>query len=133
MRTTKDLIILVSIAIVAGINIAALKKQETSNDYKNLKVLPVDIDSKTLQSIMVDDFQDGLGVGCGYCHAQEKNSMHLDYASDEKPEKEIARQMMRMTLDVNKNYFGIDTPQIGNTKMSVSCASCHRGAVRPEL
>jgi hypothetical protein len=55
------------------------------NDFKNLKVLPKDISNKELQRIMVDEFQDGLGVSCGYCHAKEKESIHLDYASDEKP------------------------------------------------
>ncbi|HTI09011.1 MAG TPA: c-type cytochrome, partial [Puia sp.] len=63
-------------------------------DYKNLKVLPRDIPSKALQHIMVDEFDDGLGVGCGFCHAKQNGSDRLDYASDAKPEKEIARTMM---------------------------------------
>jgi hypothetical protein len=96
-------------------------------DYKNLQVLPKDISSKDLQRIMVDEFQDGLGVSCSYCHAPENGSRHLDYASDEKPEKEIARAMMRMTLNVNKQYFNVLHPAIGDSLMIISCTSCHRG------
>lgn len=29
----------------------------------------------------------------------------MDFASDEKPEKKIARQMMQLAIDINKNYF----------------------------
>src|SRR4051812_45118087 len=79
------------------ISVAAIKPPRRVSEYKNLQVLPKDISSKQLQQIMVDEFQDGLGVSCGYCHVQEKGSMHLDYASDEKPEKEIARLMIKMT------------------------------------
>ena len=113
--------------------LAAMKISTEQNDYKNLQVLPKDINSKDLQSIMVDHFQDGLGVGCSYCHAQEKNSLHLDYASDEKPEKEIARAMIRMTLEINKNYFAVEKPVLGSDAMIISCASCHRGNPHPEL
>lgn len=127
-------ILYASIITVAGINVAALDRdvRPRPNNYKNLQVLPADISEKDLKSIMVDHFQDGLGVGCAYCHVQEKNSMHLDYASDEKPEKEIARVMMRMTLQVNKDYFGVEKPLIGSDAMTISCFSCHRGLPHPE-
>jgi hypothetical protein len=95
-------------------------------------VLPKDISSGALQKIMVDEFQDGLGVGCNFCHAQEKGSLHLDYASDEKPEKEIARSMMLMTMDINKKYFGDEHPLIGDSLMTISCVSCHHGTPHPE-
>lgn len=44
-----------------------------------------------------------LGVKCGYCHALKKaNSKKLDFASDEKPEKERAKDMLRMVAKINK-------------------------------
>jgi len=121
-----------SIVVVICINVAALTPGPSPNNYKNLQVLPTDISEKELKSIMVDQFQDGLGVGCAYCHVQEKNSMHLDYASDEKPEKEIARMMMRMTLQINKDYFDVEKPLIGSDAMTISCYSCHRGLPHPD-
>jgi hypothetical protein len=115
-----------------GISIAAIEPSRNNNEFKNLKVLPKDISKKALQQIMVDEFQDGLGVGCNYCHIQENGSLHLDYASDEKPEKEIARAMMLMTMDINSKYFGTEHPLIGDNAMTISCASCHHGTAHPD-
>ncbi|MGE5106888.1 MAG: c-type cytochrome [Sphingobacteriales bacterium] len=121
--------ILVAVVIIS---VAAIKPTYKKEEFKNLKVLPKDISSAALQKIMVDEFQDGLGVGCNYCHAQEKGSLHLDYASDEKPEKEIARSMMLMTMDINKKYFGIEHPVIGDSVLTISCSSCHHGTAHPD-
>jgi len=124
---------IMSALIFAGIISAALIKPGSTNDYTNLQVLPKDITPKDLQRIMVDEFQDGLGVGCNFCHAQEKGSLHLDYASDAKPEKEIARAMMRMTMDINKRYFADEQPAIGDSLMTISCSNCHHGTAHPGL
>ena len=102
------------------------------SEYSNLKVLPRNISSKALQSIMIDEFEDGLGVGCNFCHAEQKGSHRLDYASDAKPEKEIAREMMRMTMKINAKYFKLRHPTIGDPALAISCNSCHRGQPRPE-
>ena len=102
------------------------------SEYSNLKVLPRNISSKALQGIMIDEFEDGLGVGCNFCHAEQKGSHRLDYASDAKPEKEIAREMMRMTMKINAKYFKLRHPMIGETSLIVSCNTCHRGQPRPE-
>jgi cytochrome c553 len=101
-------------------------------EFKNLKVLPGDISSKRLQQIMVDEFNDGLGVGCGFCHAEQKDSHRLDYASDAKPEKEIARAMMRMAIKINRKYFQDRHPMIGDSTLVITCTTCHRGQARPE-
>lgn len=39
-------------------------------EFKNLQVLPKNISQKDLQEIMADDFEDGLGVACNFCHAE---------------------------------------------------------------
>ena len=119
--------ILLSVVIIS---VAAIVPPQQQDEFKNLKVLPKDISSKALQQIMVDEFQDGLGVGCNFCHVQEKGSLHLDYASDEKPEKEIARSMMLMTMDINNRYFGVEHPLIGDSLLTISCSSCHQGTAR---
>jgi hypothetical protein len=100
-------------------------------EFKNLKVLPRNVSSKTLQSIMIDEFEDGLGVACSFCHAEQKGSHKLDYASDAKPEKEIARNMMRMTLKLNGKYFQVHRPGLGDPGLVVTCATCHQGKPRP--
>ena len=103
----------------------------SKGEYKNLKVLPKEISSKELSKIMVDDFSDALGVGCGFCHAQGKDSSSIDYTSDAKPEKEMARVMMRMTLRVNKRFFLVKHPALSN-ELVVTCNTCHNGRPRPD-
>jgi hypothetical protein len=103
----------------------------TKREFVNLKVLPKDISSKDLQHIMIDEFEDGLGVGCGFCHAEQKGSHKLDYVSDAKPEKQIARSMMRMTLKLNARYFQVHRPGLGDPGLVVTCQTCHQGKPRP--
>ncbi len=100
--------------------------------YKNLRVLPKNISSKQLSKIMVDEFQDDLGVSCNFCHSENKNTHRPDYASDEKPEKEIARAMMRMTIGINKKYFKLRHPMIGDSTLAITCINCHHGIPHPD-
>jgi Photosynthetic reaction centre cytochrome C subunit len=131
MRINKKFIVKILLVVTVIISVAAIKPHH-QNDFTNLQVLPKDISPKALQHIMVDEFQDALGVGCNFCHAQEKGSLHLDYASDEKPEKEIARSMMQMAMDINKKYFEVEHPLIGDSLMTVSCNTCHHGVAHPD-
>lgn len=103
-----------------------------AEQYKNLRVLPKNSNSKQLSKIMVDEFQDDLGVSCNFCHAENKITHRPDYASDEKPEKVIARAMMRMTIGINKKYFKLRHPMIGDSTLAVTCATCHHGVPHPD-
>src|SRR5258706_12085781 len=125
----KKYTIIVILAAFVYIAVAATSPREP--EFKILKVLPKNISSKVLNKIMVDDFEDGLGVTCGFCHVEQKDSHKLDYASDEKPEKQIARLMMRMTLGINKNYFKLKHPVIGDSILAITCVTCHNGQPHP--
>jgi hypothetical protein len=133
MQLSKKFMVVIALIIAGAVSVAAIEPPASQNGYTNLQVLPKDISTKALQHIMVDEFQDGLGVGCSFCHAQEKGSLHLDYASDEKPEKEIARAMMRMSMDINKKYFQVEHPVIGDSLLILSCNTCHHGVAHPEV
>ncbi|MDB5201258.1 MAG: hypothetical protein JWQ27_667 [Ferruginibacter sp.] len=113
-------------AVVAGIA-ATLPLQPK---YKNLKVLPKDITQFELTQVM-DGFERGLGVECYYCHKQDKDSGEYDYANEEKGEKEIARKMMRMTMDINKKYFHYGKDK--KVPATVTCYTCHNGKSMPEI
>jgi len=80
---------------------------------------------------MIDDFTDELGVSCSFCHAENKETHKPDYASDEKPEKEIARNMMQMTIGINEKYFALAHPMIGDSLLAITCATCHHGQPQP--
>ncbi|HTE01296.1 MAG TPA: c-type cytochrome [Mucilaginibacter sp.] len=125
-------VMLLGTVVVVGTAATSFKPTKPETLYKNLKVLPKNISSKDLQGMMVDDFQDGLGVTCNFCHANAKDGHGLDFASDEKPEKEIARAMMRMTMGINKKYFKLKHPMIGSAVLVVTCNTCHKGTTFPE-
>jgi Photosynthetic reaction centre cytochrome C subunit len=95
----------------------------------NLHVLPKDIDPDVLHDLM-HGYSGQLGVKCSHCHAPLPNSKDLDFASDTKPEKITARQMMAMTNDINSKYVAQALPTETPTK--VSCGTCHRGQSKPE-
>lgn len=100
---------------------------------RNLKVLPKDISNADLDSIM-ETYSKQLNVGCDFCHAPGKaNPQDVDYASDDKPEKEITRQMMRMTAAINKDFFNYTIVYKANENMAVSCFTCHDGFPRPDM
>lgn len=70
---------------------------------------------------MMNLISSSLGVRCTFCHINK--SGQWDFASDEKPEKGTAREMIKMVQGINKNTFK------GATE--VSCFTCHRGRSHP--
>lgn len=118
-------------ALIVTAGSATLGNDKNDDHFVNLKVLPKNISSKDLSRIMVDDFSDGLGVSCGFCHAEEKGSHKLDYASDANPQKEQARKMMKMMMKINRQYFGLKHPLTGDSTLVINCISCHHGNAFP--
>jgi hypothetical protein len=97
---------------------------------RNLKVLPKDISSDSLERVM-DDFTVALNVDCRFCHASKDPTepKKLNYASDANPLKEITRTMLRMTNEINGRYM---KTLPGNEVQLVTCNTCHRGQPVPE-
>lgn len=86
---------------------------------QNIKVLGEFPQSQLIP--MMNLMAASLGVRCNYCHVNK--SGQWDYAADEKPEKNSAREMITMTLNINKTT--------ASTNKEVSCFSCHRGRTSP--
>ncbi len=127
----KAVVILGLIAFVF-IGIAA-SKPSFKNGERNLKVLPKDISNADLDSVM-EVYSRQLNVSCDFCHAPSKdNKDNIDFASDDKPEKEITRQMMRMTAAINKDFFDYTIVYKASETMAVSCYTCHNGFPRPDM
>jgi len=99
---------------------------------KNLKVLPKKISGEDLHKIM-DEWKTALGVKCNFCHAPaaDTTSHHLDFASDAKPEKDIARHMYKMAGKINKKFFKEAKDDKGNSIAVVTCMTCHHGSPHP--
>jgi photosynthetic reaction center cytochrome c subunit len=87
---------------------------------KNVKLLG---DLPVSQFIPVMNFfAASMGRRCNFCHVN--NNGQWDYASDAKPEKNTAREMIKMVLDLHKKPF------TGATE--ISCYTCHRGQNNPQ-
>jgi hypothetical protein len=125
-------IVTLTLLIATVFLMSAFMPQQEAPKFTNLKVLPKDISKDDLGKVM-DGFKTALGVKCNFCHAQGKaDPKRLDFASDEKPEKDMARQMMKMTSKINKRYFHIKGAEAPNAVLAVNCISCHNGKAHPE-
>lgn len=72
-----------------------------------------------------------LDVRCDFCHEEKAGppSAGLDFPSDKKQTKLIARQMLRMVAEINRR---VDTlPGHATGDPVVTCATCHRGVTLP--
>src|ERR1700730_17441177 len=97
----------------AGQRVASQKLSE--EQFKNIQVLksiPTDQLIPAMQFITAS-----LGVDCEYCHD------HQAMDSDDKKPKKIARQMVTMMFDIDKNNF--------DGRLEVTCYTSHRGAAKP--
>jgi hypothetical protein len=130
MVTRKKIIAVVALSAFTLAGLAAINKAN-KNTHKNLKVLPQDISQQKLDSIM-ESYSKALGVSCSFCHTEVKGfTDSLDYVTDENPMKENAREMMRMTIYINKTHFYFDKTERPEYLKVVNCKTCHRGDPYP--
>jgi hypothetical protein len=89
---------------------------------------------KVLTGLFAQQFQEemnlmvqGLGMSCNSCHVRN------NFASEEKPEKLKARQMLEMTKAINKQFFPDYKPKDGESVLGkVTCYTCHKGETMPK-
>ena len=96
---------------------------------QNLQVLPKDTPRPELIRIM-RGFASALGVRCIHCHAGQDTGdlKDMDFPSDAKPQKTVAREMLKMTQAINQQYIAaLNRPN----PVRVQCVTCHRGVTRP--
>jgi len=128
-------IVLVLLVLTAAASVRAASAQarfEWPERAKNLKVLPKDTPREKLQATMVG-FTRSLGVRCPFCHVGQEGQplTSFDFVSDEKPTKNVARRMMKMVQDINKDLHKMKIPE--TNRVEVQCITCHRGRPRPMM
>lgn len=101
---------------------------------ENLKVLPETMGGEQLAQVM-RNFTSALGVRCSHCHVGEGPLSDYDFAADDKPEKEKARVMLRMTRAINQEYVTqfTDLEETPHDRVRVTCMTCHRNVARPMM
>ena len=87
--------------------------------FKNIKVLNGMPQSQLYPAMRF--MAASLGFQCGSCHVI-KNGFG-DFPADDKPEKQTAREMIKMVGEINQ--------RLGEGRPSVSCYTCHRGQRSP--
>lgn len=102
-----------------------------SDRPQNLQVLPDTMSREAVIAVM-RNFTTSLGVRCNYCHVPYEGAPpdSLNFASDAKETKDVARGMMRMVRAINGDLLP-EIPELGENRMQVGCMTCHRGAPRP--
>jgi tetratricopeptide (TPR) repeat protein len=106
-------------------------QQVPREGFTNLQVLPQDIAPDELRSMM-SGFTRALGVRCVHCHVGEEGKplRHEDFPKDEKPTKAKAREMIRMTRDLNEKYL-TSLPNRSDPPVRIQCVTCHHGVTQP--
>lgn len=132
LQVNRQLLVMMTMVVIVVLGVAGTTAPVHPTLYKNLKVLPQDISKEAMHNIMEGQFGDALGVHCDYCHLKEPGADHPDFASDANPKKDIARDMMRMVLKMNKENFEVQNPLIGDSLMVVTCYTCHHGSTMPD-
>jgi photosynthetic reaction center cytochrome c subunit len=101
--------------VLASTLVFAQGAKNAEDVYKNithLKGTPADQLLPSMQFMAAS-----LGVECSFCHVQGKND------ADDINHKKIARSMITMMANLNKETFG--------GKPTVTCFTCHQGADHP--
>ena len=93
------------------------QKKGPPPEPKNLKILKPENRQDLIATMR--SFSAALGVQCNHCHVQG------DFASDENPKKEVARNMLTMAREINGHF--------SDGKRHVSCYTCHRGQTTPAI
>ena len=93
-----------------------------SDTFENVKVL--DIESRSEIKKYMKSIAKDLGVKCSYCHDMDDKSL-------DNPVKDIAREMIILTRQINSYLNDINKDSEEKTAVSISCWTCHKG--HPEV
>ena len=103
--------------------IAGRENQPAESVFKNIKLFKGAPASRVL-SIMARGFDPALGVSCSHCHVVG------EYDKEDKPTKQIARDMFAMLGAINTQYLA-KIKNLRSPNPSVNCSTCHSGQTRP--
>ncbi|MDE3251701.1 MAG: c-type cytochrome [Bacteroidota bacterium] len=135
LQNRKKMVLLLGATIVTALMTQSFNytQQQQERKLQNIKVFPSTMTYREVDHAM-DQFKAALGVKCNFCHAPDKdNPRRMDMPSDANPMKNVAREMLRMTMEMNEKYMAsIKHPESDTTQIQhITCNTCHRGATKP--
>ena len=117
--------------VAIGASMTSVAAAQIPATFSNLQVFPKDIPRAELVSAM-RGITTGLGVRCTHCHVGPDDLTGMNFATDEKRTKQVARTMLRMVRSINTDYIGT-IPAGESPRQTVSCITCHRKSAIPTL
>lgn len=105
--------------------IAGKESLPASQVFKNVKTMG-DFPAGRLLAVMNIGYGKSLGVSCTHCHVAG------EWDRDDKPQKQIARDMSAMAARINNELLK-PIPNLKGPNAVVNCTTCHRGQVKPAL
>lgn len=129
---SRKIAVLAAFALAACTAMQQQKSQIRADEgvFHNLKVFPQNITHDELIASM-RGFARGLGVRCDHCHVAlpPGSAEEFDFPNDAKPEKKVARTMLRMVRATNADYLS----KVNEHGQTLTCWTCHRGQSVPAL
>lgn len=103
--------------------IAGQENKPAEEVFKNIQILK-GIPAGRVLRIMEMGYSRSLGVNCTHCHVVG------EWEKDDKPTKNIARDMARMVGTINNDLLK-NIKNLQSQNPVVNCTTCHRGQTRP--
>lgn len=93
--------------------------------FKNIQYLK-GIPAGRIPMMMQTGYSRALGIDCTHCHVPDK------WEADEKPQKQIAREMAAMVNSINAEKLRL-IKNLRSENPTINCTTCHRGQLKPAL
>ena len=105
--------------------IAGREQEPAETVFRNIQLFK-GVPAGRLVKIMEMGYARSLGVGCTHCHVEGA------WEKDDKPQKQIAREMAAMSKAIGTEYLG-KIKNLNSAQPTVNCTTCHRGQIKPAL
>lgn len=103
--------------------IAGQEDKPASEVFKNLQTFK-DLKAGQIPGIM-EFWSQSLGTTCQHCHLVDH------WAKDDKPEKQIARDMVTMVGEINSKLLP-NIKNLDSRNPRIGCWTCHHGSIKPQ-
>ena len=103
-------------------SIAGQEDKPASEVFKNLQMFK-ELKAGQIPGIM-ETWSHSLGTMCGHCHTVDQ------WAKEDKPEKQIARDMLSMLSNINQKELA-NIKNLDSKNPEISCWTCHVGRIKP--
>ena len=103
-------------------SITGQEDKPASEVFKNLQMFK-QLKAEQVPGIM-ESWSRSLGTSCQHCHVVDQ------WAKDDKPEKQVARDMLHMVGEINTNLLA-NIKNLDSKNPRIACWTCHEGRIKP--